>query len=73
MNRMRILFLPLATAVTVWACSSTQDDWNKANAANTAAYQDYLQNQHTGSHVKEAQEAVIAVQRAADWPGRAAG
>ena len=49
MNRMRILFLLLVTAVTVWACSSTQDDWNKANAANTvAAYQQFLGNHPTG-------------------------
>jgi hypothetical protein len=68
MNRMRILFLLLATSVTVWACSSTQDDWNKANAANTvAAYQQFLSNHPTGDRSVEATGRIRALQDENAW------
>jgi SPOR domain len=67
MNRLRVS-LVLLTAATLWACSSAQQDWNKATSANTAAaYQDYLSKHPTGEHSSDARDKVRTLQDDEAW------
>jgi outer membrane protein assembly factor BamD (BamD/ComL family) len=67
MNRSRVT-LVLLTAATLWACSSAQEDWNKANTANTvAAYQEYLSKHPTGEHSAEAGARLHSLQDDDAW------
>jgi outer membrane protein assembly factor BamD (BamD/ComL family) len=67
MNRSRVT-LVLLTAATLWACSSAQEDWNKANTANTvAAYQEYLSKHPTGEHSTEAGDRLHSLQDDDAW------
>jgi outer membrane protein assembly factor BamD (BamD/ComL family) len=67
MNRSRISLVLVATA-SLWACSSAQQDWNKATASNTvAAYQDYLSKHPTGEHSAEASDKIRTLQDDAAW------
>jgi SPOR domain len=68
MNRSRATTLVLLAAATLWACSSAQEDWNKATAANTvAAYQDYLSKHPTGDHSTEASDKIHSLQDDQAW------
>jgi cell division protein FtsN len=52
-----ITVLLLSTAL--FACSSTESDWNKAQSANTVtAYQDFLKQHPDGPHAQEARNRV---------------
>ena len=67
MNTMRVTLL-LTIAAAVCACSSAQQDWNKANAANTvAAYQQYLSKHPTGDHSVQASDRIHALQDEEAW------
>ena len=67
MKRSRIILM-LSAAVTLWGCSSAQDDWNKANAANTvAAYQEYLSKHPTGDHSSDASDRIRTLQDDEAW------
>jgi len=67
MKQSRVTLFLLATA-TLWACSSAQEDWNKANSANTvAAYQQYLSKHPTGDHSGEASDKIRTLQDDAAW------
>jgi SPOR domain len=67
MNRLRVTLVLLAGA-TLWACSSAQEDWNKANTANTvAAYQEYLKKHPTGDHSTEASDRIHSLQDDDAW------
>ncbi len=67
MNRPRLTLLLLA-ATTLWACSSAQQDWNKANTTNTvAAYQEYLSKHPTGEHSTEATDRIRSLQDEEAW------
>lgn len=60
--------LVLAAAATLWACSSAQEDWNKANTANTVpAYQEYLSKHPTGEHSVEAGDRIHSLQDDDAW------
>jgi outer membrane protein assembly factor BamD (BamD/ComL family) len=67
MNRPRVTLL-LLTAATLWACSSAQEDWNKATAANTvAAYQQYLSKHPSSDHSSEASDRIHTLQDDEAW------
>jgi hypothetical protein len=67
MNRLWVTCL-LTTAVTLWGCSSVEDDWSKAQAANTvAAYQQFLSKHPTGQHSVEASDRVRSLQDEEAW------
>lgn len=58
--------LVLATALL--ACSSTESDWSKAQAANTAAaYQDFLKQHPDGPHAQEARDRVQKMEDDHAW------
>lgn len=60
--------LVLAAAATLWACSSAQEDWNRANTANTvAAYQEYLSKHPTGEHSADASGRIHSLQDDEAW------
>src|SRR5262249_2878810 len=67
MNRARVT-LVLLTAATLWACSSAQEDWNKASTANTvAAYQQYLSKHPSSEHSGEASDRIRTLQDDEAW------
>jgi len=67
MSRSWVIVILTAT-VTLWGCSSAQDDWNKANAANTvAAYQQYLSKHPTGDHSADASGRIRVLQDDEAW------
>ncbi len=58
----------LIIAATLLACSSTESDWNKAQAANTAtAYQDFLKQHPSGAHAQEARDRLQKIQDDQAW------
>jgi hypothetical protein len=60
--------LVLAAAIALWACSSAQEDWNKASTANTVpAYQEYLSKHPTGEHSAEAGDRIHSLQDDDAW------
>jgi outer membrane protein assembly factor BamD (BamD/ComL family) len=63
----RIILL-LAGSALLWACSSAQDDWNRAATANTvAAYQQFLTKHPTGDHSSDATERIHKLQDDDAW------
>ncbi len=67
MNRSRVTLM-LLVAATLCACSSAQQDWNKATATNTvAAYQDYLSKHPTGEHSSDASDRIRSLQDEEAW------
>jgi outer membrane protein assembly factor BamD (BamD/ComL family) len=67
MYKLRVT-LVLLTAATVWACSSVQEDWNKANTANTiSAYQEYLSKHPTGEYSIQASDRIHSLQDDEAW------
>ncbi|HUI58997.1 MAG TPA: SPOR domain-containing protein [Steroidobacteraceae bacterium] len=60
--------LALATLALLCACSSAQQDWNKASSANTvAAYKDYLARHPSGQNSVEATNRIHALEDDAAW------
>ncbi|HVO48444.1 MAG TPA: hypothetical protein VMT29_19160 [Steroidobacteraceae bacterium] len=60
--------LILALVFALCACSSAQQDWNKASTANTvAAYKDYLTRHPSGPNSVEAANRVHALEDEAAW------
>ena len=67
MNTRRTIPLVLVTAVLA-ACSSTESDWSKAQAANTAAaYQDFLKQHPGGAHAQEASDRLQKIEDDQAW------
>lgn len=60
--------LPAATVALLCACSSTQDDWNKASATNTvAAYQQFFNQHPTGAHSSDAADRIRVLEDDSAW------
>jgi outer membrane protein assembly factor BamD (BamD/ComL family) len=64
---MKTVPLIIVSAVLA-ACSSTESDWNKAQAANTeAAYQDFLKQHPDGAHAQEAHSRIQKIEDDQAW------
>jgi hypothetical protein len=60
--------LVLISVTTLFACSSAEKDWGKADAANSiSAYQEYLGKHPTGEHSAEASDRIHSLQDEAAW------
>jgi len=58
----------LGAAVLLVACSSAENDWSKASAANTvAAYETYLRQHPDGNHRAEADERITRLNDSEAW------
>ncbi len=67
MNRPWVTCL-LTTGFALAGCSSAENDWNKANAANTAAaYQQFLSAHPAGQHAVDAADRIHALQDEEAW------
>lgn len=67
MNRKWLLSTLSAVAV-IAACSSSENDWNQATAANTvAAYETYLQKHPDGNHRAEADARITKLHDSDAW------
>jgi len=66
-NTLKTIPLVCVIAVLV-ACSSTESDWSKAQAANTAAaYQNFLREHPGGAHAQEANDRLQKIQDDEAW------
>jgi len=66
-NTLKTIPLVCVIAVLV-ACSSTESDWSKAQAANTAAaYQNFLREHPGGAHAQEADDRLQKIQDDEAW------
>jgi len=66
-NIMKTVPLIIVGAVLA-ACSSTESDWSKAQAANTEpAYQDFLKQHPDGAHSQEARERIQKMEDDQAW------
>jgi len=62
------LLTTLSAIALVAACSSAENDWNKATAANTvAAYETYLQKHPDGNHRDEANVRMTKLNESDAW------
>jgi len=62
------LLTTLSAVALVAACSSAENDWNKATAANTvAAYETYLQKHPDGNHRAEADARITKLNESDAW------
>ena len=60
--------LLLIAATALIGCTSTEQDWNKATAANTvAAYQEYLSKHPSSQHSTEAGDRIHSLQDEQAW------
>jgi len=67
MNR-KWLLITLSAVALVAACSSAENDWNEATAANTvAAYETYLQKHPDGNHRVEADARITKLNESDAW------
>jgi len=67
MNRIWLL-TTLSAVALVAACSSAENDWNKATAENTvAAYETYLQKHPDGNHRVEADARITKLNESDAW------
>jgi hypothetical protein len=58
----------LIPAAVLFGCSSAEQDWNRAVAANSvAAYQQYLTKHPGGPHQAEAGDRIHSLQDSEDW------
>lgn len=63
----RIASLLIPTALLI-ACSSAQSDWNKAEAANTAAaYQDFIKQHPSDTHAQQARDRLQKIEDDQAW------
>jgi hypothetical protein len=67
MNQLRISLM-LISAAALFACSSAQQDWNKASTANTVgAYQEYLGKHPSSEHSTEASDRIHSLHDDSAW------